>query len=584
MFVRHVLAGLAVAARRGLHQHAALVAQVDRQAVELELGAYSTGGIVRAELQLAPHARVERLRAVRPRCRSRCGSTASAPRGAPARSSRARRAAHALRRRIRRAQLGVLRFERLQLAEQPVVLGVGHRRRVEHVVVVVVALELFAAGARRSPRRRRMVTSLLHTGAARAAIPARCRRARIFVVEIGRDSSSDRWTATPASTAWPLSSTIVRVRGRARSGLRRRTSGAAVARQSGASGTSSSSVSAVLRQRRLTVERNSSGVPVSSQPAPACRATRYELGFCRRARPDDRRSTVQLAPSQRQADLDVELAARIAQFGAQARISARDVGRIEVGIESDRHLLDGGDELARYSISFERAAPVGQLHRRPAARYRAEPIRSTHCRVRASHAATCTGKATTLAAAVRRSHRVAVTPSTACEHRSSSTQSSIGSSIQPASAACAFRRRRQIRRHASARRSPHRQSVRSGRYRAGARLDARRRQRRVRGHGVDRRRLQQRVADATAQRRIQALQCPPLLPLVVPDQQHQQDHRQQQKRDGAGPTRSRPAVRRPRRRAGRRCRCRPRRCARRPAPASSRRSAARPSPSRSCCG
>ena len=36
--VRHVLAGLAVAARGGLHQHAVLVAQVDREAVELELG------------------------------------------------------------------------------------------------------------------------------------------------------------------------------------------------------------------------------------------------------------------------------------------------------------------------------------------------------------------------------------------------------------------------------------------------------------------------------------------------------------------------------------------------------------------
>jgi hypothetical protein len=36
--LRHVLAGLAVAARGGLHQHAVLVAQVDGQAVELELG------------------------------------------------------------------------------------------------------------------------------------------------------------------------------------------------------------------------------------------------------------------------------------------------------------------------------------------------------------------------------------------------------------------------------------------------------------------------------------------------------------------------------------------------------------------
>src|SRR6185295_19516516 len=59
---------------------------------------------------------------------------------------RQRRTAYALGRRIRRAQLGVLGLQRLQLAEQLVVLRVGDLRRVLHVVEPVMALEGFAEG------------------------------------------------------------------------------------------------------------------------------------------------------------------------------------------------------------------------------------------------------------------------------------------------------------------------------------------------------------------------------------------------------------------------------------------------------
>ena len=93
--LRHVLAGLAVAARGGLHQHAVLVAQVDRQAVELELGVVVHR---RRVFRPAPArgARARRRRARRrPWCRSRCGSTASAAHGAPAPGRRARGRRHA---------------------------------------------------------------------------------------------------------------------------------------------------------------------------------------------------------------------------------------------------------------------------------------------------------------------------------------------------------------------------------------------------------------------------------------------------------------------------------------------------------
>ena len=158
--LRHVLAGLAVAARRRLHQHAALVAQVDRQAVELELAGVLDRRRVRRRARARGARGRRRLRRRRPWCRSRCGSTASAPHGAPARNrpARGRSRVGSASRRVQ--QFGMRGLERLQLLEQLVVLGVGDLRRVEHVVAMGVMVQLRAQLSRtpgrvdRSPLRR----------------------------------------------------------------------------------------------------------------------------------------------------------------------------------------------------------------------------------------------------------------------------------------------------------------------------------------------------------------------------------------------------------------------------------------------
>ena len=49
-----------------------------------------------------------------------------------------------LRRAVGTLQLGMLGLERLQLAEQPVVLGVGDLRRVVYIVGMIGALDLLA--------------------------------------------------------------------------------------------------------------------------------------------------------------------------------------------------------------------------------------------------------------------------------------------------------------------------------------------------------------------------------------------------------------------------------------------------------
>ena len=59
--VGDVLAGLAVAARRRLDERAALVAQVDREAVELHLGGIGDRRVVVGEAERLPDARVELL-------------------------------------------------------------------------------------------------------------------------------------------------------------------------------------------------------------------------------------------------------------------------------------------------------------------------------------------------------------------------------------------------------------------------------------------------------------------------------------------------------------------------------------------
>ena len=93
-----------------------------------------------AQPQLAAHARVESARAAL----AGVGFGADAehrhrvPHGSEA---LAHRAADALRRAVGRAQRRVPGLQRLQLAKQRVVLGVGDLRRIEHVVAVVVVAD-----------------------------------------------------------------------------------------------------------------------------------------------------------------------------------------------------------------------------------------------------------------------------------------------------------------------------------------------------------------------------------------------------------------------------------------------------------
>ncbi len=73
---------------------------------------------------------------------------------------------HALRRRVGGDELGMLGLDRLQLLEQRVVVGVGDRRRVAHVVVVARG----ARAARAAPRR-----VVPGRAPCRAQMPARAR-------------------------------------------------------------------------------------------------------------------------------------------------------------------------------------------------------------------------------------------------------------------------------------------------------------------------------------------------------------------------------------------------------------------------
>jgi hypothetical protein len=142
----HVLAGRAVAARRRLHEHAALVAQRNGEPVELQLarvfdGVRHRAGEIGRLVERIGDALVERddvvvAEAVVQRQHRRVVND----RREPARHC----AADALRRRIGRHEFGMIGFELLQLAEQSIVFGVGQVRLIEHVVGVVRPLELIA--------------------------------------------------------------------------------------------------------------------------------------------------------------------------------------------------------------------------------------------------------------------------------------------------------------------------------------------------------------------------------------------------------------------------------------------------------
>ena len=160
--LRHLLALLAVAAGGGLHQHARLVAQADRQAVELGLGDIGDHATLQDGLRLglqglalAPvdpallgcQVGAQLLLELLGAAGLGIGLGADAQHGhAVAHGGKAveHLAADALGRRIGRDPFGMHGFDRLQLAEQAVVFGVGNLGRVERVVAVGVVVQQLA--------------------------------------------------------------------------------------------------------------------------------------------------------------------------------------------------------------------------------------------------------------------------------------------------------------------------------------------------------------------------------------------------------------------------------------------------------
>ena len=141
--LRDLFADLAVAAGRGLHQHAVFVAQVHGQAVELEFADIRHLRSVLGQTEFLAHPRIE--------------GAGAAGRDVGLGADRQHRhlvahlgeavehlAAHPLCRRVGRAQVGVFGLDGLQALEQLVVLGVRQFGRVKHVIQVGVPVELFA--------------------------------------------------------------------------------------------------------------------------------------------------------------------------------------------------------------------------------------------------------------------------------------------------------------------------------------------------------------------------------------------------------------------------------------------------------
>ncbi len=131
---RDVLAGRPVAPRRALDEPATLVAQGDRQAVDLELRhvAQVGSGLRRGrQAQAAPDPGVKRPQLV---VAEGVAERQHRPAMADLVEGHADRAPHPLGRGIRRDQVGMGGLEGDQLAEQRVVLGVGELRRVFLVV------------------------------------------------------------------------------------------------------------------------------------------------------------------------------------------------------------------------------------------------------------------------------------------------------------------------------------------------------------------------------------------------------------------------------------------------------------------
>ena len=141
-----VFAGGAVAARGAAHQHAVLIEQADRQAIELGFAAvfHRRAGaeqIAGRQVQAFGHPTVELAHVGFfegvAEAEHRHFVTHLGER-------RQRRAADPLGRRVAGDQVGIGRFEGLELVEQPVVLGVRNARLVQHVVAIVVLIQLGA--------------------------------------------------------------------------------------------------------------------------------------------------------------------------------------------------------------------------------------------------------------------------------------------------------------------------------------------------------------------------------------------------------------------------------------------------------
>ena len=174
-----VLAVHPVAARRALHQRAPLVDQLDREAVQLRLDhvAHRRAG---GEPEQPAHARVDlaELLVGLDVAEREHGLAVNDPLE-PLR----RRARDALGGRVRRHQLRVLRLERLQLAHEPVVLGVREDRLVQDVVGVVRGADPLAQVA---GERRRFA---LRHGARMARRPAAGNEIRAPAQKVVRSSS-----------------------------------------------------------------------------------------------------------------------------------------------------------------------------------------------------------------------------------------------------------------------------------------------------------------------------------------------------------------------------------------------------------
>jgi hypothetical protein len=191
--VRHVFPGLAVAPGRRLDQPTLLVAEVDGEAVELELGRVDDRRVAVGQAERAPHALVEALGAGRRRIG--LGVDREHRHGVPHRSEPVEhRPDHALRGRIGDDEVGMRGLDRLELLEEEVVVGVGQRRRVQHVVGVRVTAQHLAqlhGPGRRLAGRQGLSRRRVHAAPRRPV--ARCTRSRSGRTRAARNRRSPRF-------------------------------------------------------------------------------------------------------------------------------------------------------------------------------------------------------------------------------------------------------------------------------------------------------------------------------------------------------------------------------------------------------